>query len=35
VGAGVLVRRVLGHQAAGPRAEDLPVRIAVQPDAAR
>ena len=34
VGAGVLVRRVLGHQAAGRRAGDLPHRLAVQPHAA-
>ena len=35
VGPGVLVRRVLRDQAAGQRAGDLPVRAAVQPDAAR
>ncbi len=34
VGTGVLVRRVLGHQAARRRAEDLPLGLAVQPHAA-
>jgi hypothetical protein len=31
---GVLVRRMLRDQAAGRRAQDLPIRVAVQPDAA-
>ena len=35
VGPGVLVRRMLRDQAASQRAGDLPVRDAVQPDAAR